>query len=110
MKIRISKYRAADILTKDPHRPWSYLAALALCRHLETREKARGEEFNFDAEDVGYGWREYRGAVEAANDLGWFCAEAHADLEQLEHDAMQWLMDHTEVIPFVNGLVVSVEF
>ena len=86
----------------------------ALFNYLEEYEQDTGEDLELDVIGLCCEFTEYETAVEAASDYGFTTeleAEDYEDAESYEdakeEEALEWLQDRTEVIPFDGGLIVQ---
>ena len=86
----------------------------ALFNYLEEHEQDTGEDLELDVVGLCCEFTEYSNAIEAAADYGFTSELEAADYEDAESyedakedEALEWLQDRTEVIPFDGGLIVQ---
>jgi hypothetical protein len=89
----------ADELRGDRYAKWSYRAALALAEWLD---ETCDEHEEFDATAIRVDWDEYATAIEAAIAYGW---DAPGGSDDAEAEALAWLEERTDVVPFTGGVV-----
>lgn len=104
MKITLSTEQAVNMILANKYKRWSYNGALALVRHLEQLEWEQGEDMEFDVDAICCDYREYKNLVKAAKALGW---KPEENDEHSEGKALEFLKDHTDVIEFDGGVVIS---
>lgn len=111
MKATLSTSQAADLLKADTNANWSRSGAYALVEYLEELEEDTGSEIEFDAVAIRCDYSEYDSALEAALDQGFEpnpnLGEEEQSEEDKEADALSWLQDHTQVIEFEGGVIIS---
>ena len=110
MKKTIDANRVADELRADEYGGWSYYGAQALAEFLEDLEEDTGEDIELDVVAIRCDFNEYATATEAMRDhtggdlsdldIDWSDAEQAENKELIEEAALEWLQDHTTVIPF----------
>lgn len=99
MKQTLSTAEAVELLRRDVYAKWSLNGARALVEWIEDYEEtATGEEFEFDPVALRCDFSEFATAQEAAREYGYTGDNA---------DALEWLQDHTVVIPFDGGVIVG---
>ena len=79
-------------------------ARRALFAHFEAFEDSTGEELTLDPVAICCEWAEYSSAKEAAGAYGF---EWKNTVLTREEASLEWLQDHTQVIPFEGGLVIQ---
>lgn len=107
MKTTLSTSQAADLLKSDSNANWSRAGAYALVEHLEQLEEDTGTEIEFDAVAIRCDFSEYSSALEAAQEYGFVTEENNTEEEALESEALEWLIDRTQVIEFQGGVIIA---
>lgn len=107
MKTTLSTSQAADLLKSDSNARWSRSGAYALVEHLEQLEEDCGTEIEFCPVAIRCDYSEYSSALEAAQDYGFVTEENNTDEEALESEALEWLIDRTQVIQFQGGVIIA---
>jgi hypothetical protein len=79
-------------------------ARRALFDHFENIEQWTDTEFTLDPIGICCEWAEYSSAKEAAGAYGF---EWKNTVLTREEASLEWLQDHTQVIPFEGGLVIQ---
>ncbi len=79
-----------------------------MAEYLEELEADTGEEIELDIVAIRCEFSEYPTAAAAASEYGFEFdgVEDDAD-EQAETDALEWLRDRTQVIPFDGGVIIA---
>jgi len=75
----------------------------ALVEYLEEYEESTGETIELDVIAICCDYREYKSAIECANDYNGFSTPFNN-----EKEALAWLHDKTIVINFDGGVIVQV--
>lgn len=107
MKTTLSTSQAVDLLKADTNARWSRAGAYALVEHLEQLESDCGTEIEFDVVAIRCDYSEYSSALEAAQDYGFTTEENNTEEEALESEALEWLIDRTQVIEFSGGVIIA---
>jgi hypothetical protein len=107
MKTTLSTSQAVDLLKSDSSALWSRAGAYALVEHLEQLEEDTGTEIEFDVVAIRCDFSEYSSALEAAQDYGFVTEENNTEEEALESEALEWLIDRTQVIQFQGGVIIA---
>lgn len=107
MKATLSTSQAVDLLKSDSNARWSRSGAYALVEHLEQLEEDCGTEIEFDVVAIRCDFSEYSSALEAAQDYGFVTEENNTEEEALESEALEWLIDRTQVIQFQGGVIIQ---
>ncbi len=107
MKTTLSTSQAVNLLKSDSNANWSRAGAYALVEHLEQLEEDTGTEIEFDTVAIRCDYSEYRSALEAAQDYGFATEENNTEEEALESEALEWLIDRTQVIQFSGGVIIA---
>jgi hypothetical protein len=84
-------------------------ALRALFDYFEEMESSTGEEMELDVIAICCEWSEFKTATEAAIEYGWEAPEIEEGSERddtSERDALEFLMDNTQVVEFSGGVVV----
>ncbi len=105
MYITLSTGQAADRLVADENACWTYSGAKALVEFLEEEETADAQ-IELDVEALRSEWTEYHSAVEAAQLYG-FVADDDDDEDTQEELAAEYLLRHTIIIKFDEGVIVQ---
>ena len=85
---------------------FSYDGLHALFDYLEEMEDAMGEEMELDVIALCCDFSEFANPMEAATEHGWE-ADPNADEDENGDAALDWLQDHTSVIPHDSGIIVQ---
>jgi hypothetical protein len=107
MKATLSTSQAVDLLKADSNARWSRSGAYALVEYLEELESDTGTEIEFDVVAIRCDFSEYSSALEAAQEYGFVTEENNTEEEALESEALEWLIDRTQVIEFEGGVIIQ---
>lgn len=113
MKRTMTTSQVAHELHADESGGWSWAGALAMAEYLEEYETDTGEEMELDVVAIRCDFSEYECALEAAMEYGFEPDEAEEgeDLddtrERHEGEALEWLQERTQAIPFEGGVIVQ---
>jgi hypothetical protein len=112
----LSTHDIAHELSSNEDNGFSYKGALALAEYLEQYEEDTGERIELDTVALRCEYNEYESAWDAMkeyqpedmptvdNSEGMDLLEIEEASEQL---ALEWLQDHTTVIPFEGGIIIQ---
>lgn len=122
MKKELTTEEAVKILLEDEYANWSHGGAVALVQYLESVEEDTSEDINMDRVAIRCDYAEYASAYEAmrqyqpedmpiAEDTGVNENGHGMDLVEIaeaeEKMAMEWLQEHTTVIPFDDRITLT---
>lgn len=107
MKTTLSTSQAADLLKSDSNARWSRSGAYALVEYLEELESDTRTEIEFDVVAIRCDYSEYSSALEAAQEYGFITEENNTEEDALESEALEWLIDQTQVIQFQGGVIIQ---
>jgi len=100
MKTQVSFSQFCDSFGESYKDNFSYYGKQALYDYLEELEADTGEEIELDAVALCCDYAEYATALEATENYS-FKAESK-DKDEAEKEALEWLQDNTQIIPFHN--------
>ena len=80
-------------------------ALFALFDYLESYEEDCGVDLELDPIAICCEWAEYPSALAAAKEYGF--KEVCGDDTDCDHEALDWLREHTQVVEFTGGLVIQ---
>jgi hypothetical protein len=103
MKITLDTHSAVNTLLECTNSGFSRNGARALVEHLEQLEQELGHEIELDVVAIRCDYSEFSTAIEAAGEYGW----TRDDEDYTEEGALEWLREHTEVVEFAGGVIVS---
>jgi hypothetical protein len=117
MKQNVTAYAFRDAFLKsDTYKDnFSYEGLKALFEWFEEYERDvnDGEEINFDMVAIACEYSEYESALECAKEYGFTPSykadthEAEPSEEEQEKEALEWLEDRTQVVPFEKGIIIA---
>lgn len=107
MKQTLSTSQAAHELLRDSNAAWTRAGAFALVEHLEELEEDTGETIEFCPVAIRCDYSEHASALEAAMEQGFKSEENNTDEEALQSEALEWLIDRTQVIQFEGGVIIQ---
>jgi hypothetical protein len=86
---------------------FSHSGLQALFNHLEDIEQVGGGEIELDVVSLCCDFTEFDSALEAAKEFTRFTIDQDLTEEEKEKQALQFLADNTEVIPFDGGVIIQ---
>lgn len=106
MKQTITEYQFVDSFRHAGRESqFTVSARRALFEYLERFEEDTDTELELDPVGICCEWAEYPSALEAAKAYGF--DEVCGDDTDCDHEALDWLRDHTQVVEFNGGVVIQ---
>jgi hypothetical protein len=86
---------------------FSHNGLQALFNHLEDIEQVGGGEIELDVVSLCCDFTEFATALEAAKEFSRFTIDQGLTKQEEERQAIQFLADNTDVIPFDGGIIIQ---
>ena len=106
MTINVHEFRNA-FANFGRQNQFSHSGLQALFNHLEDIEQVGGGEIELDVVSLCCDFTEFSTALKAARGFSHFTADQELTKEEQEREALQFLEDNTEVIPFDGGIIIQ---
>lgn len=86
---------------------FTYQGKRALFDYLEEYEESTGEQVELDTIALCCEYSEYANAIEAYNEYNSIETLDQSAEDNGEAEALEWLQDRTQVIPFDGGVIIA---